>query len=344
METSGEESAMNADFPLFPIRASTIAASVDTLFLSMFGLEVFILILIFCAILYFCIKYHFHTVTDRSRRNFSQSSIEITWTLVPLVLLIILFFWSGRIYLKMYTPPKNSMEIFVLGKQWMWKFLQPNGRREAAELHVPLGIPIKLTMTSEDVIHSLFVPAFRIKQDVLPGRYTSVWFQASVAGEYHLFCTQYCGTQHAEMGAAKIIVMKPEKYEQWLSSGDTAGNSFSKVVSLTSEGRDLFQKLSCNTCHFDNVGIRAPRLEGLYGSIVTLEGGKNIIADDTYIRESILEPNVKIVQGFLPVMPSYKNLVNEEQLLALTAYIKSMQFSEGHSRKLLLGIPAKESP
>ena len=217
----------------------------------------------------------------------------------------------------MSRPPAETLNIYVVGKQWMWKFQHLNGQREINELHVPVGRAVKLIMTSEDVIHDVFVPAFRVKADVLPGRYTHLWFQPTRAGRYHLFCAEYCGTQHSGM-VGQVVVLEPADYEAWLATGRAEG-------SLASAGGKLFQDLACNTCHRPDAQGRGPMLQGLFGKTVTLQSGDQQLVDEAYLRESILSPNEKITQGFQPVMPAYQGLIAEEGVLRLIEYIKSLQ-------------------
>jgi len=212
--------------------------------------------------------------------------------------------------------PPGAMEVYVVGKRWMWKTQHMTGQREINELHVPIGIPVKLTMTSEDVIHSFFIPAFRVKQDAVPGRYTTAWFEATKAGEYHLFCAEYCGTKHSQM-IGSIKVMEPGAFQTWLAGG-TAG-------SPAQEGEKLFQSLACITCHRADSQGRGPRLEGLFGKTVRLTGGATVVADADYIRESILNPTAKVVDGYQPIMPTFQGLVSEEGVMQLIAYIQSLQ-------------------
>lgn len=243
--------------------------------------------------------------------------LEIGWTVIPLILAIGMFAWGAVIYVHYRTAPKDTLDIYVIGKQWMWKLQQPNGRKEINELHVPVNRNIKLIMGSEDVIHDFFVPAFRVKMDVVPGRYNTMWFQPTKVGRYHFFCSQYCGTNHAIMGGW-VTVMDPAEYATWLSGevGD---------VNPVSAGERLFTQLACNTCHLANGTGRAPSLNGLYGANVLLADGSTVTADEAYIRQSILEPRSKIVAGYQPVMPTFQGLVTEEQVLNLTAYIRSLQ-------------------
>jgi len=217
----------------------------------------------------------------------------------------------------MSRPPDETLNIYVVGKQWMWKFQHLDGQREINELHVPVGRAVKLIMTSEDVIHDVFVPAFRVKADVLPGRYTSIWFQATTPGRYQLFCAEYCGTKHSGM-TGQVVVMDPTEYQAWLSGGTAEG-------SLASAGEKLFQDLACTTCHRADAQGRGPVLVGLFGKTQNLEGGGSVVVDEAYVRESILMPGARITAGFQPIMPAFQGLINEEQLLQLIEYVKSLQ-------------------
>jgi cytochrome c oxidase subunit II len=217
----------------------------------------------------------------------------------------------------MSTPPVDTLNIYVVGKQWMWKFQHLDGQREINELHVPLGRDVKLIATSEDVIHDVFVPAFRVKADVIPGRYVTIWFRATKPGRYHLFCAEYCGTRHSGM-TGEVIVMEPAEYQAWLSGGAQGG-------SLADAGQKLFNELACNTCHRPDAQGRGPVLDGLLGKTVRLQSGDTIVADEAYVRESILNPSAKITAGYQPIMPTFQGLVTEEQLLELIEYVKSLQ-------------------
>ena len=317
---------MSWSLSFIPTAASTISHKVDALFFTLTTLTALIFSSVIAFILYFCAKYHHQSRAPRIHPIRNPLALELTWTLIPLVIMLGIFFWGAQVYLDLYQVPEGALEIRVIGKQWMWKFYQENGRRELGELHIPVGKPIKLIMTSEDVIHSLFIPNFRIKQDVLPGRLSVAWFEATQPGDYHLFCTQYCGTDHAGMGDAHLIAMTPTDYEAWYQRGNTPGNNL-QILPLATQGRRLFHQYACNTCHFDQIGSQAPRLEGLFGSEVVLQDGKTVIADEDYLRESILDPNRKIVQGFQPLMPSFKNNLSEEQLMQLVVYLKSLKYS-----------------
>lgn len=315
---------MASGFSLFPERASTVAGRIDTFFHFMVVLCAFVALLVIVLIFYFCIKYRRGSNADRSRLLINNYKLESAWTIVPLGIFIFIFIWGANLFFTIYQPPPGAIEIYVVGKQWMWKIQHPEGQREIDELHVPMGRPVKLTMTSQDVIHDFFIPAFRVKQDVLPGRYTSLWFEATKPGEYHLFCSQYCGTNHSLM-VGRVIVMKPADYEKWLKTGTTN-------ESLASAGQRLFQQFGCSGCHGPNSSVHAPKLEGVFGKPVHLQGGETVIADEKYIRDSILLPESHVVAGYMPIMPSFKNQINEEQLLQIIAYIKSLAEKQGVSK------------
>jgi cytochrome c oxidase subunit 2 len=243
--------------------------------------------------------------------------LEVGWTLIPTIIAIGIFAWGAAIYVNYRIAPKDTLDIYLIGKQWMWKLQQPNGRKEINELHVPVNRNIKLIMGSEDVIHDFYVPAFRVKMDVVPGRYNTMWFRPTKTGRYHFFCSQYCGTNHAVMGGW-VTVMEPAEYAAWLS-GETGD------VNPVSAGERLFTQFACVTCHLSNGTGRAPSLNGVFGAKVLLADGSTVVADEAYIRESILQPKAKIVAGYQPVMPTFQGLITEEQILNLTAYIKSLQ-------------------
>ncbi|MFI5364142.1 MAG: cytochrome c oxidase subunit II [Candidatus Binatia bacterium] len=311
---------MLSHLPLFPEAASTVASDVDHLFFFLVAVSTFFATLIAVLVVTFAIKYRRRSAADRPKAIEGALALELTWSLIPFAIAMIMFVWGASLYVRLRQPPDNAMQIFVVGKQWMWKIQHMEGQREINELHVPVGRPVKLTMTSEDVIHSFFVPAFRIKQDVLPGRYTTTWFQATKPGVYHLFCAEYCGTQHSGM-IGWVTVMEPAEYETWLSGG--------AKKSLASSGETLFQQLGCITCHRGDSGGRGPVLQGLFGKTVQLQSGATVKADEGYVRESILDPQAKIVAGFQPIMPTFKGLVSEEGLLQLIAYIKELGSGTG---------------
>ncbi len=314
-ERNESHNPMFDTFPLWPARASTTAGSVDALYIFLLALCAFVSVSIFVMIVIFAIRF-------RRRRGVTAEQIEgstpleLTWSVIPLCIFMVIFIWGAVIYFRERTPPRGSTEIYVVAKQWMWKLQHEEGQREINELHVPVGRDVKMIMTSQDVIHSFYVPAFRIKQDVLPGRYTTAWFRATKPGTYHLFCAEYCGTMHSGM-IGQVVVLEPAQYEAWLSGGAATG-------SLASNGQSIFQQLGCSTCHRSDTQGRGPNLVGLFGNPVQLEDGRIVIADENYIRESILSPAAKIVSGFKPIMPVFQGLVSEEQLSALVAYIKTL--------------------
>lgn len=296
-----------------PPQASTMAGQVDALVLFMFTVSLIVSVTIFVLIVVFCVKYRRSPTNQIGVPDRNTTPIEVTWTLIPLALSMIPFFWGAHIYLDMAQPPANSMEIYVVAKQWMWKAEQPGGQAEINAVHVPTGRAVKLTMTSQDVIHSFFVPAFRAKADVLPGRYTTLWFQATQPGEYQLFCSQYCGTDHAAM-TGRVVAMTPGDYANWLTAGDTATNS------PASQGRKVFQQYGCVDCHETG---RAPNLQGLFGQPVKLSDGSTIVADETYIREMVLYSN-RVPFGWEHDMPAFSGLLSEEDLTNLVEYIQSI--------------------
>jgi cytochrome c oxidase subunit II len=303
--------------PLFPEQASTMAGRVDALYFFLVAISVFFSILIAGLIVYFAAKYRRRDPASVGATGHSGMALEITWTVIPFVIAMVIFVWSSSVYMAISRPPDETINVYVVGKQWMWKFQHLDGQREINELHVPVGRPVKLIMTSEDVIHDVFVPAFRVKADVIPGRYTNLWFQPTKPGRYHLFCAEYCGTRHSGM-TGEVIVMEPNDYQTWLSGGAPEG-------SLATTGAKLFTDLACNTCHRPDAQGRGPVLEGLFGKTVTLQNGETVTVDEAYVRESILTPAAKITRGFQPIMPTFQGIVSEEQLLALVEYVKSLQ-------------------
>jgi cytochrome c oxidase subunit 2 len=241
--------------------------------------------------------------------------LEIAWIVIPLALTMVMFFWGAVLYFEIRTPPAGAIELQVVAKQWMWKIYQPQGRSEINELHIPVGRPVRLRMISEDVIHSFYVPAFRVKMDVLPGRYSTMWFEATRPGEYYLFCAEYCGTEHANM-SGRVYAMSQEDYAEWLE--ETA----SETPQTT--GSKLFSQFRCNSCHHDDSELRSPPLAGIFNNRVALADGRTVHADDGYLRESIMNPMAKVAAGFQPLMPAYQGQLTEEQLLLLIEYIKSL--------------------
>jgi cytochrome c oxidase subunit 2 len=311
---------MNLGFPLFPEQASTTASRVDALFFFLVAVSVFFATLICLFIVIFAIRYRRRVEDERPEPIEGKIWLEVLWSVIPFGLTMVMFVWGAVIFFDIYNPPPDALEISVVGRQWMWKAQHPTGQNEINELHVPLGQPVKLMMTSEDVIHDFYLPAFRIKQDVLPGRYTSVWFEATKAGAYRLFCAEYCGTQHSGM-MGRVVVLEPAEFERWLSGGATG-------LSMIDQGASLFKRFGCETCHRSGGTSQGPSLAGLFGKTVKLQGGTTVTVDENYIRESILDPRAKIVAGYQPIMPTFKGLVSEEGLLQLIAYIKSLGESE----------------
>jgi cytochrome c oxidase subunit 2 len=301
------------NFPLWPDRASTAAGNVDALFIFLLIVSGLMTLLIFAAVVYFAARYR-HRRGVPAEQIEGSTPLEITWSIIPMFVFMVIFAWGAVVYFKSRTPPRDSTEVYVVAKQWMWKLEHAEGQREINELHVPVGRDIKLIMTSQDVIHSFYVPAFRMKQDVLPGRYTVAWFRAIKPGTYHLFCAEYCGTQHSGM-IGSIVVQEPAQYEAWMSGGTTGP--------LSATGEKIFAELGCVTCHRSDAQGRGPNLQGVFGKPVQLADGRTVTADENYIRECILDPGSKRVKGFQPIMPTFQGLVSEEQVNALVAYIKS---------------------
>jgi cytochrome c oxidase subunit 2 len=306
---------MSASIESFAPSASVLGRQVDVLFLTLLGITGLVAAGVAVVIIAFTIRYRRGSKADRSDPPGRVRWIEITWTATPLFLFLVMFIWSGLLFARFHRPPPQAIHIHVLAKQWMWKLEHENGRREIDQLHVPADRPVELVMTSQDVIHSFFVPAFRVKQDVLPGRYTSLWFTATRAGRYDLFCAEYCGTQHATMHG-DIIVMAPAQFAEWLASGPAQPD-------LAARGFELYRRLGCSGCHEPASTVHAPGLTGLYGETVHLSDGSTVIADETYLRDSILLPGKQVVAGFDPVMPSFQGQLGEDDLIALIAYIKS---------------------
>jgi cytochrome c oxidase subunit II len=311
---------MKMPFPLFPPAASSVATEVDLLYLFIAAVSAFFVVLVAALVVVFAIKFHRQRPDDVGADIHGSLVLELTWTFIPFVLSMIMFFWGADLFFRLARPPVDSMEVFVVGKQWMWKVQHPTGRREINELHVPIGRNVKITLGSEDVIHDYSIPAFRVKMDAVPGKLTTMWFNATVAGTYDLFCAEFCGTKHSGM-IGKVIAMEPQAYEAWLAGG-TAGAS----VPPAQLGEKLFTDLACITCHrLDATPAVGPTLAGVYGGQVPLTDGRTVTADDNYLRESIMVPAAKVVRGFQPVMPPFQGLVAEEQLLQLIAYIKTLK-------------------
>jgi cytochrome c oxidase subunit II len=302
--------------PLFPEAASTIAGQVDALYFFLVALTAFFSLLIAGVIVVYAVKYKRVTPDQIGARIHGGLILEITWTVVPLLISMVIFAWGAQVFFAMAQVPAETMNIYVVGKQWMWKVQHLDGQREINQLHIPVGRPVKLIMTSEDVIHDFFIPAFRVKADVIPGRYSHIWFEATKPGTYSLFCAEYCGTKHSGM-IGEVVVMEPDDFQAWVAGGQKEG-------SLASAGEKLFTDMACVTCHKSEGQGRGPALASVFGSRVQLMSGETVTADEAYIRESILTPAAKVVNGFQPVMPTFQGLVSEEGLLQLIEYVKSL--------------------
>ena len=301
---------------LFPSEASTIAPYTDTLYFFLLGMTVTGVVLVGALVFGFGIRYR------RSRNPVAtqvegSTLLEATWTIIPLGIFLVIFVWGALLYFRIYNPPVNAMNIYIIGKQWMWKAEHPGGQHEINALHVPTGRPVQLTMISQDVFHSFSIPDFRVKREVIPGRYTTVWFQATQPGMYHLFCSQYCGTLHAGM-IGEVTVLTPEDYEKWLKQS-TSG------MSLAQNGERLFASMGCISCHSGNAAARGPNLAGVYGSRLTLADGSQVLVNDAFLRDSILNPSEHVTAGFAPIMPTYQGQVSEDGLISLVEYIKNLQ-------------------
>jgi len=329
---------------LMPEQASSMAAEVDTLYVALLCITAFFSLLIGGLVIGFSIRYRRrrHRTPEETEGNRAPEGnllLELLWTGIPFIIAMGIFLWGAKIYLALARPPDDALEIFVVGKQWMWKLQHMEGRREINELHVPIGRPVKLTMTSEDVIHSFYVPAFRVKQDVLPGRYTTLWFNAVKPGSYHLFCTEYCGTEHSRM-IGRVVAMEPHDYQEWLtgkvasaaprSAGAAeAAEAAGATGSMADLGKATFERTGCATCHAVTPVAGAtkmigPSLVGLAGSSVKLKSGAEVKVDEAYLRRSIVEPMDEVVAGYQPVMPTYAGRLSEEEVLQLIAYINSL--------------------
>jgi cytochrome c oxidase subunit II len=311
---------MQGGISLRPPSASATSSHVDELFFVLTGITLFFTSLIFLCIFYFMVKYRRRSERERPPRIEGSNALEIVWSVIPALICAVLFGWAASVYFRDSRPPLGSVEVFVVGKQWMWHLQHPEGPREINTLHVPVNVPVRLTMTSEDVIHDFFVPAFRMKMDVLPGRYTQEWFEATTPGAYHLFCAQYCGTLHSGM-IGWIYVMTPADYAQWLQE-----NSASESMAQT--GERLFVEIGCAECHAADGTGSGPSLQGRFGNPVILRGGETRVMDEDYVRQAILNPNSLPLAGYPAIMPTFQGQLNEEQILQLIAYIKSSRPEE----------------
>lgn len=300
---------------LFPREASTIAPWMDALYFFLLAMTLLGVILVGALLVAFSLRYRRekHPVAVPIE---GSTLLEATWTIIPLAIFLVCFVWGALLYFRIYNPPVNAMNIYIVGKQWMWKAEHPGGQHEINALHVPIGRPVQLTMISQDVFHSFSVPDFRVKREVIPGRYSTVWFNATTAGTYHIFCTQYCGTQHSGM-IGEVTVMTPEDYEKWTQES-TSG------MSLAQNGERLFASMGCNSCHSGNAAARGPNLAGVYGSKLQLANGSQVLVNDAYLRDAILNPSQHITAGFAPIMPTYQGQISEDGLIDLVEFVKSM--------------------
>ena len=301
---------------LFPAEASTISPYTDALYFFLLLMTIVGLILVGVLIFGFSIRYR-REKNPVATQVEGSTLLEATWTIIPLAIFLVTFVWGALLYFRIYDPPANAMNIYVVGKQWMWKAEHPGGQHEINALHVPTGRPVQLTMISQDVFHSFSIPDFRVKREVIPGRYTTVWFEATTPGTYHIFCTQYCGTQHSGM-IGEVTVLSPDDYQKWTQES-TSGTS------LAQNGERLFASMGCNACHSGSAAARGPNLAGVYGSKLTLTNGSQVLVNDAYLRDAILSPSQHITAGYAPIMPTYQGQISEDGLIDLVEYIKNLQ-------------------
>jgi cytochrome c oxidase subunit 2 len=292
------------------------AVSTDWLLLGLLLVSIAVLALVFGLMLFYLVRYRHNSPVVRGNIQERSFRFEMSWTIATLVVFFGLFIWGSFIYLDDFKPPKNALKIYVVAKQWMWKVEHAGGQREIDALHVPVNKSIELVMTSQDVIHDFFIPAFRLKRDVLPGQYETLWFRARKTGTYQLFCAQFCGTSHAAMIGAVYVLSDPD-YANWLAHNGTSDT-------LIAQGHALFIRDGCDGCHAGRGTVRAPSLSGLYGSPVPLSDGTTVIADDAYIRDSILQPRKQVVASYDPIMPAFAGVIGEDDLLKLVAYVESL--------------------
>lgn len=302
-----------------------MSGEVDLLYLFIIAISAFFTLLVATLIVFFTLKYRRRQADDVGADIHGSLSLELAWTFIPFVLSMIMFGWGASVFFRQASPPANAMDIFVVGKQWMWKIQHPEGVREINELHVPIGRPIRVTLGSEDVIHDFSIPAFRVKMDAVPGKLTTMWFEANQLGTFHIFCAQYCGTKHSGM-IGEVIVMTPQDYEAWLAGGRSTGTA-------AQNGERLFSDLACITCHKPDSSGRGPSLLGVYGSQVKLADGRTVLADENYLRESIMNSQAKVVQGYQGIMPTFQGMVTEENLIQLIAYLKTLKPAAPEAKK-----------
>ncbi len=302
--------------PIFPEQASVFAKDVDALYFFILATCALFAVGVSAAVVILGIKYHKTHDGQIGARIEGNLPLELLWSVIPTIIAMFMFGWGASVFYHLRTPPDEALQLYAVGKQWMWKFQHLEGQREINELHIPSGRPIKITISSEDVLHSLYFPAFRTKMDAIPGRYTELWFEAQTPGVYHIFCTEYCGTNHAGM-IGNVTVLEPAAYQAWLQGGGDGGT-------LAQRGAKLFNDLACTTCHLDSGQGRGPTLKDIMGTTVKLQDGSSVVVDEAYLRESILNSQAKIVAGFQPLMPTFQGLVSEENLVALIEHVKSL--------------------
>jgi len=322
-------------FAIFPPEASSIAPYADALYFFLVLISLVGMVIVTALIVGFSVMYRKERNPEATQIE-GSTLLEATWTIIPLALFMICFVWGALLYFRIYNPPTNAMNIYIVGKQWMWKAEHPGGQHEIDALHVPVGRPVQLTMISQDVFHSFSIPAFRVKREVIPGRYTTVWFTATKPGIYHLFCTQYCGTLHSQM-IGWVYAMTPDQYQAWLA-GSTSGSS------LAQNGERLFASLGCNACHSGSASARGPNLAEAYGSRVQLTNGSYTTVDDAFLRDSILNPTSHVTAGYAPIMPTYQGQVSEEGLIDLVEYIKSLHTNDRVQQTLNTSLVQSQSP
>ncbi len=302
--------------PLFPEAASSFASEVDSLYLFIVAVSAFFTVAVSIAVVVFGIKYRRKHAEEIGAHIEGSLPLELTWSIIPTIISMVMFWWGATLFYQMRVPPAEGLQIYAVGKQWMWKFQHTGGQREINELHVPLGRPIKILVTSEDVLHDLYFPSFRTKIDAIPGRYMPMWFTATKPGRYHIFCAEYCGTKHSGM-IGTVIVMQPQEYQAWLTGGTSEGT-------MAERGGKLFNDLACSTCHLDSGQGRGPSLKDIVGRAVDFTDGTSGVVDETYLRESILNSQARVVKGFTPLMPTFQGLISEEGLAALIEHIRSL--------------------
>jgi len=307
--------------PFWQPGVSSYGGDIDLLFIGLLTISLGVALLLFILLLVFAIRYRAGSKADRSHPVRKTWYWEIGWTTLTLLGFLGLFVWGASLYLDVYRDTPDAMPIYVVDKQWMWHVQHQGGQREINELHIPVHRSVQLIMASQYVIHSFFVPAFPVKHDVVPGRYQNLWFRADKTGEFQLLCAEFCGTDHSRM-IGRIVVMEPHDFETWLSHQQAPGT-------LAREGADLFRQLGCSGCHVGQGTVRAPALDGLFGKPVPLQDGTVVVADDRYIRDSIMYPKQQVVASFEPVMPSFAGRVSEDELIRLVAYIKSLSPEAG---------------